>query len=315
MEPWSRRRDSNAPAPLSAPLKQESFESRLRQHGISAHRLPNGTYALLYMGAMQPGMTHHPNCSAGSGDASANATLGSHDGRRIGLATSDSLYGPWHRADAPLFGPSEDAWDNIDVSNPSPIIRHDGSVVMLYKGRGAREQHMGLAFAPSIDGPYTRNDSGATAPDLPGEDPWGWIDPRTSILHALFHNGNGAASAGSHRWSVDGVHWHGSERVDGFAYTGRMAWASDTERTRAGKTTVLARRERPQGLLSGGAPGSSYGTPSVLFTSAQDCVVHGVDAGGGIPCRGGVGTDVTFTALEEVQLGNPGEAGKPSGSV
>ena len=133
------------------------------------HRLPNGTYALFYMGAEQPGLTHHPNCTAGSGDSSANKTTGSHDGRRIGVATSDSLDGPWRRLDAPLFGPDPSAWDNIDVSNPSPIIRHDGSVVMLYKGRGKMEQHMGLAFATSIDGPYHRNASGVTAPNLPGE--------------------------------------------------------------------------------------------------------------------------------------------------
>jgi len=49
----------------------------------------------------------------------------------------------------------------------------------MYKGRGDGKkegkkgiQHMGLAFAPSVDGPYTRNASGTTPPDLPGEDPW-----------------------------------------------------------------------------------------------------------------------------------------------
>ena len=31
------------------------------------------------------------------------------------------------------FGPDLHAWDNIDVSNPSPIIKKDGSVIMLYK--------------------------------------------------------------------------------------------------------------------------------------------------------------------------------------
>jgi hypothetical protein len=28
-------------------------------HGISVHRLPNGTYALFYMGAEQPGLKAH----------------------------------------------------------------------------------------------------------------------------------------------------------------------------------------------------------------------------------------------------------------
>jgi hypothetical protein len=158
-------------------------------HGISVHRLPNGTFALLYMGSMQPALLHHPNCTAGSGDSAANKTLGNHGGRRIGVATSESLNGPWSRQSAPLFGPDPAAWDNLDVSNPAPIIRKDGSVVMLYKGRGSKTQHMGLAFADSIDGPYRRNASGVVPPDLPGEDPWGWIDVDTGILHAVFHTG------------------------------------------------------------------------------------------------------------------------------
>jgi hypothetical protein len=92
---------------------------------------------------------------------------------------AQSLNGPWKRLDAPLFGPDPAAWDNvspkytqrstlmvsvplevyshirrcgsqIDVSNPSPIIHKDGSVIMLYKGRGKMAQHMGLATAPSV---------------------------------------------------------------------------------------------------------------------------------------------------------------------
>ena len=51
-----------------------------------------------------------------------------------------------------------------------------------------------------------------------------------------------------------------------------MSWADDTALPYAGKETVLARRERPQILLAGAAgEGSSYGTPYLLFTSAEDC--------------------------------------------
>ena len=39
-----------------------------------------------------------------------------------------------------------------------------------------------------------------------------------------------------------------------------------------GKKTVLAHRERPQMLLEQEAAGSSYGRPTVLFASAEDCV-------------------------------------------
>eukprot|EP00051_Salpingoeca_urceolata_P033015 m.499421 g.499421 ORF g.499421 m.499421 type:complete len:559 (-) comp57271_c0_seq1:53-1729(-) len=267
-------------------------------HGVTVHRLPNGTYALFYLGSEQPGVRHHPNCTAGSGDASANSTFGSHSGRRIGVALSDSLDGPWRRLGAPLFSPDANAWDNIDVSNPSPIILRNGSVVLLYKGRGSKTQHMGLAFADTVGGPYRRNASGTTPPDLPGEDPWGWVDRATGVLHAVFHDGNGADSAGSHRWSADGVVWHGDGTPP--AYTGTMSWAvNPTDPVHSNKTTVLARRERPQLLLDGEA-GSSYGVPRQLFTSAEDCEFRGSDGGTGIPCPDGVGTDMAYTVVETI---------------
>ena len=64
-------------------------------HGISVHRLPNKTYALFYMGSADPWAKGapkvHPNCTVGSGDTKANITTGSHNGRRIGIALSESL--------------------------------------------------------------------------------------------------------------------------------------------------------------------------------------------------------------------------------
>ena len=268
-------------------------------HGVTAHRLPNGSWALFYMGSQQPRGVQHPNCTAGSGDAAANRTFGSHAGRRIGLAVAESLDGPWRRMPAPIFGPDPTAWDHSDVSNPAPIITSSGRVIMLYKGNG-RGQHMGIAYAQSVDGPYVRNDSGATPANLPGEDPFGWIDPDSHIIHALFHTGNGAASAGSHRWSKDGVLWYGDGSPA--AYTGKMSWASNASAPFAGRQSVLARRERPQ-LLLDGAPGSSYGRPTHLFTSAQSCNAR-VDAGTGVPCEPPTpGTDKSFTAVVAVARG------------
>ena len=222
------------------------------------------------------------------------------------IATAASLNGPWRRLDKPLFGPDPKAWDNIDVSNPSPIIHGDGSVVLMYKGRGKKAQHMGLATAPTVDGPYTRNGSLQELPDLPGEDPWGWIDPKTHTYHAVFHTGNGEDSAGTHCWSADGKVWHGQNSPP--AYTGHMSWADDTVQPYAGKETVLARRERPQILLAGEAGnGSSYGIPHLLFTSAEDCVYdHMPDGGFGETCSvvkkddKAVGTTKSYTVVAEV---------------
>lgn len=58
-------------------------------------------------------------------------------------------------------------------------------------------QAIGLAFADSVLGPYHRNNSGlAPAVDIPGEDPWGWVDDVTGTMHVFVHDGNGATSAG-----------------------------------------------------------------------------------------------------------------------
>jgi len=50
-----------------------------------------------------------------------------------------------------------------------------------------------------------------------------------------------------------------------------MDWASDTDAAHRGRKTVLARRERPQMLLEQASAGSSYGRPTALFASAEDC--------------------------------------------
>ena len=85
---------------------------------------------------------------------------------------------------------------------------------------------------------------------------------RVEVLHVLAHSGNGATSAGAHGYSTDGISWTWSSSP---AYTGMVRWSN-------GSSSVLARRERPQVLLtpaSGERHGSSYGLPEVICTSAQ----------------------------------------------
>jgi hypothetical protein len=95
------------------------------------------------------------------------------------------------------------------------------------------------------------------------------------------------------------VLWFGDDTTPFPAYTGVMRWAFDAANPdHSNKTTVLARRERPQILLDG-EPGSSYGKPAVLFTSAEDCQLSS-DGGTGVPCPDGVGTDLSYTVLEEI---------------
>eukprot|EP00054_Salpingoeca_dolichothecata_P013860 m.77608 g.77608 ORF g.77608 m.77608 type:complete len:507 (+) comp20691_c0_seq1:12-1532(+) len=222
-------------------------------HGPTIHRLNNGTYVLFYTGTSLTGK--HPNCTQ-----HYDPNTGDHSTRRIGLAVSNSLDGPWKRFPTPSFGPctSPGCWDTSDTSNPSPIIRANGSLVLLYKGRG-KVQQLGIAWADSIDGVWERKMT--PLPNVPQEDPWGYIDNETGIYHVLTHDGNGATSAGGHSFSVDeGRTWIQAP----MAYTGSVIWTN-------GSSSVLARRERPQVLLSD-PYGGSYGTPLVLYTSGQTCI-------------------------------------------
>lgn len=88
--------------------------------------------------------------------------------KRIGLATADSLNGPWKRPDKPLLeaGP-EGAWDDHCTTNPSFIKHPNGQYWLYYKSwnthdydtqpppiRGNRKY--GLAIADKLEGPYIK---------------------------------------------------------------------------------------------------------------------------------------------------------------
>ena len=89
--------------------------------------------------------------------------------KRIGLATSDTLYGPWERSDEPLLGVGEEgAWDDHCTTNPAFVELEDGRCFLYYKSwnthdyenytdpaiRGNRKYGLAIAAAPK--GPYQR---------------------------------------------------------------------------------------------------------------------------------------------------------------
>jgi hypothetical protein len=292
----------------------------------SVHRLPNGTYCMFFQ-AMQKTSGQPPaqDCRPG-GTATANTTVGTGDGRRIGIAFAATLDGPWQRASAPLFHdstPLGPATTCVDEQDPAILIKVDGSVLIMYncndwRGKGPMvadstggrgPQHILLATAPTVGGPYTHNathnmlfsPSGAAL----------WIDNRTGIYHGLFGTtiGSSPFGAGTHCWSRDGMVWEGLDSMP--AYTGRVEWASDASPPYAqARASVLAWRGLPHVLLDG-EPGSSYGQPQVLISGAADCVGHldNETAGGGMACAStvasagateAVGTTKTYTVLAEL---------------
>eukprot|EP00937_MAST-01D_sp_MAST-1D-sp2_P005427 g5427.t1 len=181
--------------------------------------------------------------------------------RRIGVAWSSSLDGPWERADAPILAPSRDpaAWDSGDVSNPAPAIAQDGSVLLAYRAGGdgvAVGGGIGMAAAPSFRGPYTRVNRSML---FAAEDAVLWREPEPAAhWHMLVHafqgvGGRAADNVGGHAWSRDGLRWQYASEA---AYTLTVAWPN-------GSVGALYRRERPQLLFD------SRGKPVRLFNGVQ----------------------------------------------
>ena len=91
------------------------------------------------------------------------------DTKRIGLATSDSLNGPWKRSDKPLLDAGKSgSWDDHCTSNPAFLKHPNGQYWLYYKSwntdeyehpvdpaiRGNRKY--GLAIAEKLEGPYVK---------------------------------------------------------------------------------------------------------------------------------------------------------------
>lgn len=94
---------------------------------------------------------------------------GKTDTKRVGLAVSDSLFGPWERLDHPLLEPSgEESWDNHCTTNPSFIKHPNGQYWLYYKSWNSNEYYnsnhpaikgnrkYGLAIADNLRGPYVK---------------------------------------------------------------------------------------------------------------------------------------------------------------
>jgi len=86
------------------------------------------------------------------------------NGKRIGIAVSDSPLGPFTRMDEPILTPRIDNWDAAITSNPASFIHGDGSVLLVYKSapvpyperNNNRKLQFGVAHADHYLGPYER---------------------------------------------------------------------------------------------------------------------------------------------------------------
>ena len=178
--------------------------------------------------------------------------------KRTGYATASSILGPWKRCDKPILQPREDHWDKDIISNPSPAIRPDGSVVMLYKSTRNRQHFtknaapllLGAAGADHWSGDYRRlcdepiRLNGKIA-DI--EDPFIWWqdDHFEGVVKDMTGEISGALYGGIHIWSPDGINWQTAE--DPLAYTREVLWDN-------GIISHQGMLERPEILIQNGVP-------------------------------------------------------------
>jgi len=220
-------------------------------HGGSVHFDASSRKYLLFHTGFQYDLPS-PNCTQNG----SIAPIMNSSSRKIGLAWSWTLKGPWQKLPSPILGPRQGAyWDNTDVSNAAPFVFPNGSVLLGYRAGGdgvALGGGIGISFAAHWSKKYNRI-SGHDHVLFAAEDAYLYQDHRGSfhmLVHA-FRNG----SVGGHAWSSDGLSWNYSKFAP--AYTNVVHWQN-------GSASSLYRRERPQ-------PAILNKKIVALFTGAWPC--------------------------------------------
>ncbi len=194
--------------------------------------------------------------------------------KRIGLATSDSLYGPWKRSDQPLLeaGP-EGAWDDHCTSNPSFIKHPNGQYWLYYKSWNTEEyehpvnprirgnRKYGLAISDQLEGPYKRYsdkpiiDYSSFGNNRQLED--GNVFMENDRFYMLARDmGRFDHEVGIFLESDDGIHWSEPE----ISYLGVCHYIDQSPKPK--HLSKYGRFERPQILMQDG-------TPTHLFVTSQ----------------------------------------------
>lgn len=180
----------------------------------------NDEYILFYTG------TTYPYSRIEDNDPSFNHTsyqfTSARANKRIGIAISKSIYGPWERRDTPILQTRPDHFDNLLTSNPAPCINEDGSCLLVYKTRTYNEMPytyenlqgpmlLGVAYAPH----YTQEFKPLTDKPLFDlkecivEDPFIWNNGEGYSMIAKDWRGDitGTVGNGMFASSKDGVDW------------------------------------------------------------------------------------------------------------
>jgi hypothetical protein len=194
--------------------------------------------------------------------------------KRIGLATSDSLYGPWQRPDKPLLeAGAEGAWDDHCTTNPAFIKHPNGQYWLYYKSWNTKayetdpgpikgNRKYGLAIAEKLEGPYVKYsgnpliDFSSKGDNAQLEDAFVWMDKKHFKMLARdmgwYNHEDGIILE-----SKNGLHWSDPK----IAYYGTEHYGIQ-QPPAPSYLKKYGRFERPQILFL-------KGKPAYLFTASQ----------------------------------------------
>jgi len=178
--------------------------------------------------------------------------------KRIGMAYSESVKGPWKRMDRPVLEPRKGKWDASITSNPSPVVNEKtGEIHLLYKSSThglTPPLLLGACKATRMEGPYERiaddpifNFDTSETNENDVEDPYvWWVDDHYElIMKDRFGHICGERGGGIHALSKDGVNWELA--ANPLAYSKNILWDD-------GKIIHHNHFERPSLLIEDGEP-------------------------------------------------------------
>eukprot|EP00928_Gymnodinium_smaydae_P080033 TRINITY_DN63832_c0_g1_i1.p1 TRINITY_DN63832_c0_g1~~TRINITY_DN63832_c0_g1_i1.p1 ORF type:complete len:404 (-),score=3.48 TRINITY_DN63832_c0_g1_i1:124-1335(-) len=215
----------------------------------------NSLYLMYLIGGKMEGTL---DCSSRSG-----TDAGEEFDSSILVSSAPALEGPWSTPVGPLITRGTQAdWDYV-VTNPSPVILENGTVLLYYRGtphywgrdrgspwhrNGSNDlpESIGLAIAPHWSGPYVKRFREPILKTM-NEDPFAWRDSRGFKM--LTHARNDWWNT-HFAFSHDGLTWSSGDAVA----TGPNVTLTD------GTVHRFTNRERPHIYFN-----ESTGAPAILF--------------------------------------------------